>query len=197
MTDRKLISMDILKKHIMSEGLALPGGIIKVDSFLNHQINPVMIDEIASEFSRRFSGTRIDRILTIESSGIAPAVMTGLKINAPVVFAKKNRPSTGTGKFYSSTVHSFTKQKNYEITVSAEFIPCGSNILIIDDFLAHGSAAQGLIDIVEQGEAFVAGIGIVIEKGFQDGGRLLREKGFMVESLAIIESTEENTIKFR
>ena len=189
--------MDKLKKHIMSEGLALPGGIIKVDSFLNHQIDPVMIDEIAFEFSRRFSGTRVDRILTIESSGIAPAVMTGLRINAPVVFAKKNRPSTGSAQFYSATIHSFTKQKNYEITVSAEFIPGGCNVLIIDDFLAHGSAAQGLIDIVEQGGASVAGIGIVIDKGFQDGGRLLREKGFMVESLAIIESTEGNTIKFR
>lgn len=189
--------MDILKKHIIAEGLALPGGIIKVDSFLNHQIDPVMIEKIAVEFCSRFSDLEVDRILTVESSGIAPAIMTGLKMKVPVVFAKKNRPSTATGKLYSSTIHSFTKRKDYEVSVSAEFISSGDRILIIDDFLAHGSATSGLIEIAEQAGACVAGIGIVIEKGFQDGGRLLREKGFRVESLAIVDSTEGNTIKFR
>lgn len=189
--------MDLLKKHILSEGSAVAGGILKVDSFLNHQVDPELIAAIAEEFCRRFAGIRCDRIITVEASGIAPAVMTGLKLKVPVVFAKKSRPSTGTGEAYSANVHSFTRQRDYEITVSADFISRGESVIIIDDFLAHGSASAGLIDIVHQAGADVTAIGIVIEKGFQDGGRLLREKGFRVESLVIIESIDRNTIQFR
>ncbi|HPS59613.1 MAG TPA: xanthine phosphoribosyltransferase [Spirochaetota bacterium] len=189
--------MELLKKHILSEGIAITGGIIRVDSFLNHQVDPMLIDAMAEEFCCRFTGIKCDRILTVEASGIAPAVMTGLKLKVPVVFAKKSRPSTGTGAAYSAKVHSFTKQKDYEITVSADYIRQGESIIIIDDFLAHGSASAGLIDIVHQAGAEVTAIGIVIEKGFQDGGRLLREKGFRVESLAIITGIDGNTIQFR
>ena len=189
--------MELLKKYILTEGTALAGGIIRVDSFLNHQIDPVLVDAMAEEFCRRFTGTGCDRILTVEASGIAPAVMTGLKLKVPVIFAKKSRPSTASGQSYSAAVHSFTKQKDYEITVSADYIRHGDSVIIIDDFLAHGSASGGLIDIVHQAGAEVTAIGIVIEKGFQDGGRLLRENGFRVESLVIIESIDGNTIQFR
>lgn len=188
--------MELLKKYILTEGSAIAGGIIRVDSFLNHQIDPVLIDAIAVEFCRRFSGTACDRILTVEASGIAPAVMTGLKLKVPVVFAKKSRPSTGTGASYSAKVHSFTRQRDYEITVPADYIRHGESVIIIDDFLAHGSASAGLIDIVHQAGAEVTAIGIVIEKGFQDGGRLLREMGFRVESLAIIKGIDGDTIQF-
>ena len=189
--------MELLKKNIVSKGTALPGGIIRVDSFLNQQIDPALIEAIAEEFNIKFRGINCDRILTVESSGIAPAVMTGLKMNVPVVFAKKSRPGTATGKLYTSEVHSFTRQRDYEISVSGEFIQKGEKIIIIDDFLAHGSASAGLIDIAAQAGATVTAIGIVIEKGFQKGGALLRKNGYRVESLAIIESTEGNTIKFR
>lgn len=189
--------MDLLKKQILAEGRALAGGIIRVDSFLNHQVDPVLIDAIAEEFCRRFTGIECDRILTVEASGIAPAVMTALKLKVPAVFAKKSRPSTSSGKVYTAKVHSFTKQKDYDITVSADFIRQGERVIIIDDFLAHGSASTGLIDIIHHAGAEVTAIGIVIEKGFQDGGRILREKGYRVESLAIIENIEGNTIQFR
>lgn len=189
--------MELLKQKIRSEGTALAGGIVRVDSFLNHQVDPALINAIAGEFSRRFRGTACDRILTVEASGIAPAVMTGLKLNVPVVFAKKNRPSTSTGPVYTAKVHSFTKQQDYEITVSTDYIMPGERIIIIDDFLAHGSASSGLIDIVHQAGAEVSALGIVIEKGFQDGGRSLREGGVRVESLVIIESIDGNTIQFR
>lgn len=188
--------MELLKKMILAEGSAIDGGIIRVDSFINHQLDPVLIDAIAEEFCRRFAGIECDRILTVEASGIAPAVMTALKLKVPVVFAKKRRPSTASGKVYTAKVHSFTKQKDYDIMVSADFIKQDDSVIIIDDFLAHGSASSGLIDIVHQAGADVTAIGIVIEKGFQDGGRILREKGYRVESLATIKNIDGNTIQF-
>ena len=189
--------MELLKKRISEDGKALSESILKVDSFLNHQVDPSLMDKIADEFCGKFSGTAFNKILTVESSGIAPAVMTGLKMGIPVVFAKKAKPSTMNEEYYSATVHSFTKQKNYEISVLSKFIKKGDRILIIDDFLANGSASRALIAIAEQGGAKIDGIGIVIEKGFQNGGKLLRELGYRIESLAIIDEMSMNSIRFR
>jgi len=189
--------MELLKKRITEDGRALSESILKVDSFLNHQIDPLLTDRIADEFCTRFSGIKFTKILTVESSGIAPAVMTGLKMGIPVIFAKKAKPSTMNETTFSAPVHSFTKQKDYEISVASKFIIKGDSILIIDDFLAHGSASMALIAIAEQGCAAVDGIGIVIEKGFQNGGKILRELGYRVESLAVIEEMSVNSIRFR
>ena len=189
--------MELLKKRILNDGKALSESILKVDSFLNHQIDPALMDEIAAEFFSRFNDISFSKILTVESSGIAPAVMTGLKMGIPVVFAKKAKPSTMNEEFFTAPVHSFTKEKDYEISVASKYIRKGERILIIDDFLAHGSASRALIAIAEQGGAKVEGIGIVIEKGFQNGGRILRELGYRVESLAVIDEMRENRIRFR
>lgn len=189
--------MKLLQNRILQDGEIITDQILRVDSFLNHQIDPELIDEIASAFCYKFSDTRFTKILTVESSGIAPAVMTGLKLSLPVVFAKKNRPSTMVENSYSATVHSYTKNSDYEISVSSKYIKKGDNILIIDDFLANGSASRALISIAEQGGAKVGGIGIVIEKGFQSGGKLLREMGYHIISLAVIESMSGNKIQFR
>ena len=189
--------MELLKKRILKDGEIITDQILRVDSFLNHQIDPSLIEEIASEFVYRFSDTLFNKIVTVESSGIAPAVMTGLKLSIPVIFAKKNKPSTIVENTYSSTVHSYTKNSDYEISVSSKYIKRGDRILIIDDFLANGSASRALISIAEQGGAKVGGIGIVIEKGFQNGGTLLREMGYRVVSLAVIESLMGNKIQFK
>jgi xanthine phosphoribosyltransferase len=154
--------MELLKNRILKDGKALSENILKVDTFLNHQVDPELMDEIASEFFNRFNDSTFSKILTVESSGIAPAVLTGLKMGIPVVFAKKAKPSTMNEEFFTAPVHSFTKQKDYEIAVAAKFIKKGDRILIIDDFLANGSASRALIAIAEQGGARVDGFGIVI-----------------------------------
>ena len=189
--------MELLKKRILNSGTIVSSEILKVDSFLNHQIDPELIYKIAEEFVKIFALERITRILTIESSGIAPAVMTGLRLAVPVVFAKKSIPSTLAKETWTSRVHSFTKNKDYDIFVSSQFLTSSDRVLIIDDFLAHGSASEALINIVNQAGAEIAGIGIVIEKGFQNGGTQLRSRGIRVESLAIIDSMDMDTIHFR
>ncbi len=189
--------MELLKNKILEDSEIITDKILRVDSFLNHQIDPFLIDKIADEFKSRFSGIQFNKILTVESSGIAPAVMTGLKLSVPVVFAKKNKPSTIIENTYSATVHSYTKNSDYEISVSSKYIKKNDHILIIDDFLANGSASRALISIAEQGGAKVDGIGIVIEKGFQNGGNLLRDMGYRIESLAVIESMAGSKIQFR
>jgi len=189
--------MKLLKTRILKDGEIITDQILRVDSFLNHQIDPELIDEIASEFSYKFSDNKFNKILTVESSGIAPAVMTGLKLSIPVVFAKKNKPSTIVENTYNATVHSYTKNSDYDISVSTKYIKRSDHILIIDDFLANGSAARALVSIAEQGGAKVGGIGIIIEKGFQNGGKLLREMGYHIISLAVIESMTGNKIQFR
>ncbi len=188
--------MKLLKNRILKDGEIITDQVLRVDSFLNHQIDPVLINEIAAEFISRFSDLKFNKILTVESSGIAPAVMTGLKLSIPVVFAKKNKPSTLIENTYSATVHSYTKNSDYEISVSSKYIQKGDHILIIDDFLANGSASRALISIAEQGGAKVDGIGIVIEKGFQNGGKLLRDMKYRIESLVTIESMTGNKIQF-
>jgi len=170
---------------------------LKVDSFLNHQIDPNLMLEIGKELSKRFAGKGITKVLTIESSGIAPSVFAALELGVPVVFARKRKSLTLINDLLTASVHSFTKGETNEISVSRKYINENDVVLIIDDFLANGQAALGLVDIVRQASSTVAGIGIVIEKGFQEGGNLLRDKGFHVESLAIISSLENGKISFR
>ncbi|WP_282172749.1 xanthine phosphoribosyltransferase [Cytobacillus firmus] len=188
--------MDMLIEKIKSEGVVLSPSVLKVDSFLNHQIDPQLMHEVGREFADRFSNSGITKILTIESSGIAPAVMAGLHLNVPVVFARKRKSLTLVNDLITSTVYSFTKEETSEISVSKKYLSEKDNVLIIDDFLANGQAALGLADIVGKAGSSIAGIGIVIEKGFQKGGQQLREKGFRVESLAIIDSLENGMISF-
>jgi len=185
--------MKILHDTILKDGLALSDSILKVDSFVNHQIDPKLMNQVGKEFVKRFQGVKIDKVLTIEASGIAPAMITALELGVPMVFAKKHKPIT-MDKFYSTTVYSFTKQTNYNLTVSKEFIHEGENILLIDDFLSAGNAILGLRDIVNQGGANVVGVGIVIEKGFKEGRKNLLKEGFRLESLAIVEKMEKGKI---
>lgn len=188
--------MDMLIEKIKSEGIVLSPTVLKVDSFLNHQIDPQLMHEVGKEFADRFSRSGITKILTIESSGIAPAVMAGLHLNTPVVFARKRKSLTLVNDLITASVYSFTKEETSEISVSKKYLSEKDNVLIIDDFLANGQAALGLADIAKKAGSGIAGIGIVIEKGFQNGGQLLREKGFRVESLAIIDSLENGMISF-
>lgn len=185
--------MKILHDTILRDGLALSDSILKVDSFVNHQIDPKLMNQVGKEFVKRFEGKKIDKVLTIEASGIAPAMITALELDVPMVFAKKHKPIT-MDKFYSTTVYSFTKETNYNLTVSKEFINKGENILLIDDFLSAGNAILGLRDIVNQGGATVVGVGIVIEKGFKEGRKNLLKEGFHLESLAIVEKMEKGKI---
>lgn len=183
-------------KKIKSEGIVLSSSVLKVDSFLNHQIDPQLMHEVGREFADRFSSSGITKILTIESSGIAPAVMAGLHLNVPVVFARKRKSLTLINDLITASVYSFTKEETSEISVSKKYLSEEDNLLIIDDFLANGQAALGLAEIAQKAGSTVAGIGIVIEKGFQKGGQQLRDKGFRVESLAIIDSLENGLISF-
>ncbi|KAF0818734.1 MULTISPECIES: xanthine phosphoribosyltransferase [unclassified Cytobacillus] len=188
--------MDMLIEKIKREGIVLSPTVLKVDSFLNHQIDPQLMFEVGKEFADRYSRSGITKILTIESSGIAPAVMAGLELNVPVVFARKRKSLTLVNDLITAPVYSFTKEETSEISVSKKYLSEEDNVLIIDDFLANGQAALGLAEIAEKAGSSIAGIGIVIEKGFQNGGKLLREKGFRVDSLAIIESLEGGIISF-
>ncbi len=190
-------SVKLLKQAIMEKGRVLSNDVLKVDAFLNHQIDPELMQEIGKEFTERFKDEGISKILTIESSGIAPAMMAGLYLGVPVVFARKRKSLTLVDGLFTAKVHSFTKKETNEISVSSEYLLAGDVVLIIDDFLANGQAARGLVDIVKQANATLAGVGNVIEKGFQAGGDLLREQGIRVESLAIIDSLENNQITFR
>lgn len=189
--------MQMLKKRILEEGHCLEGGILKVDSFINHQVDPALMMAIAEEFARRFSNTGVEKIITVEASGIAPALMTGYKMGLPVIFAKKKQPSTMTTGFYQAEVTSFTKQRTYSMVISREYLQPGNKILFIDDFLAHGNAAKGIINICRQAGAQLAGMGFVVEKSFQQGGQWLRQQGIRTESLAMVESLEGGKITLR
>ncbi|GLB57925.1 xanthine phosphoribosyltransferase [Cytobacillus sp. NCCP-133] len=188
--------MELLIEKIRKEGVVLSPAVLKVDSFLNHQIDPYLMHEIGKEFAERFSGCGITKILTIESSGIAPAVMAGLHLNVPVVFARKRKSLTLINDLITASVYSFTKEESSEISVSEKYLTDDDKVLIIDDFLANGQAALGLSEITSKSHATIAGIGIVIEKGFQGGGSLLRGQGFRVESLAVINSLENGIVSF-
>ncbi|MEQ2525216.1 xanthine phosphoribosyltransferase [Bacillaceae bacterium CLA-AA-H227] len=180
--------MKLLKEMIQSEGKVLSDQVLKVDSFLNHQIDPVLMVEIGKEFAKRFEAEQITKVLTIESSGIAPGLMAALELKVPVVFARKRKSLTLIDDLLTAEVHSFTKNETNQISVSRKYIEKNDHVLIIDDFLANGQAALALAEIVNEAGAKVSGMGIVIEKSFQPGGDLLREKGFKIESLARIAS---------
>ncbi|HHU18127.1 MAG TPA: xanthine phosphoribosyltransferase [Clostridiales bacterium] len=189
--------MKALKDRIIADGVAIGTEIVKVDSFLNHQIDVALLDEIGQEFAKRFQGIEVSKILTVEASGIAIACTTAKYFgNIPVLFAKKASPNTMTEGFYSAKVKSFTKGTVSDVRVSKKFLVPGDRVLILDDFLAHGEAAFGMAELVRQANAELVGIGAVIEKQFQGGGKRLREKGFLVESLAVIESIQDGKINF-
>lgn len=190
--------MKLLKDKILKEGRVKPGNILKVDNFLNHKLDIAFLEEIGREFKRRFSDVNINKILTIEASGIAIASLTSPAFGfVPVVFAKKAKSQNLDGEVYTSKVTSYTYSKNFTVTVAKKFITPEDKILIIDDFLAEGNALRGLIEIIEKSGAELTGIGIVIEKGFQTGGKYIRDKGYRLESLAIIDKMDENSITFR
>ncbi len=178
--------MDILKKRILQDGKCYEGGILKVDSFINHQMDPMLMHKIAQEFVTRFKNERINKIVTIEASGIAPAIMVGYLMQLPVVFVKKKQPKT-MENMLTTTVHSFTKDRDYTVCISNNFLTPEDHVLFIDDFLAYGNAGLGMIDLINKSGATLSGMGFIIEKAFQDGGKILREKDVHVESLAIID----------
>ncbi|MEC2259562.1 xanthine phosphoribosyltransferase [Bacillus thuringiensis] len=188
--------MKVLQEKILNEGKVLSGDVLKVDAFLNHQIDPVLMQEIGKEFAKRFKEENITKIVTIESSGIAPSVMAALELGVKVIFARKRKSLTLQDNMYVANVYSFTKQETNEISLSRNHIDENDRVLIIDDFLANGQAALGLMSLVEQAGASIAGIGIVIEKAFQDGGKKLREQGVRVESLAELASLDNGTVTF-
>jgi xanthine phosphoribosyltransferase len=188
--------MEALKRKIISEGTVLSNSVLKVDSFLNHQVDPALMMKIGEEFARRFSQEGVTKVLTIESSGIAPGVMTALFMNVPLVFARKRKSLTMDNDLLTTQVHSFTKQETNEISVSKKFLSNKDRVLILDDFLANGQAALGLAEIVQQAGATVVGMAIVIEKSFQNGGDILRNNGYRVESLAQIESLTNGIVEY-
>lgn len=188
--------MELLKQRILQEGKALSDVILKVDSFLNHQIDPMLMQAIGEEFKKRFAGQEITKVLTVEASGIAVALMTGLVLKVPVVFAKKKKASTLSGNVYVGTVYSYTRQETFDIVVQDTYLRPEDKVLIIDDFLATGEASQGMVSIVEQAGAHLVGVGIVIEKLFQSGGQQLRDKGIWVESLVQVKKMSEGSIEF-
>ncbi|TCB80917.1 xanthine phosphoribosyltransferase [Acinetobacter sp. ANC 4173] len=188
--------MHALEQKILAEGIVLSDQVLKVDSFLNHQIDPVMMQQIGQEFARLFKDAGITKIITIEASGIAPAVMAGLELGVPVIFARKYQSLTLKDDLYRSKVFSFTKQIESTIAISNKHIRATDKVLVIDDFLANGQAALGLADLIHQAQAEVVGIGIVIEKSFQPGRALLLEKGYRVESLARVKSLANGTVEF-
>lgn len=190
--------MQLLKDKILKEGNVLPGNILKVDGFLNQQLDITLIQEIGKEFAKRFENEKITKILTVESSGIGIACIAAQYMNnVPVVFGKKHKTSKVGDEFYATKIFSFTHNREYEVTIAKKFINEDDKILIIDDFLANGEAVHGLMDIISQAGATLKGIGIAVEKGFQGGGDALREKGIKLESLAIVDSMADNSISFR
>ncbi len=191
--------MNFLEERILKDGIVKEGNVLKVDSFLNHQMDVKLFDEIGAEFKRRFDGVQVDKILTIEASGIGIACMVARHFDVPVIFAKKSKSVNIDGDVFVAEVESFTHKCKNQIMVSKKFLNPGENVLIIDDFLANGCALQGLISIVSSAGANVAGIGIVIEKGFQQGGQIIRNLGYHLESLAIVEemNAETGEIRFR
>lgn len=189
--------MELLKERILRDGTVRPGNILKVDSFLNHQMDIDLLNEIGKEFHRRFAGENITRILTIEASGIGIACIAAQYFHVPVVFAKKSQSKNLDGDLYTTRVVSYTHKKTYDVIVSKKFLKPEDRVLILDDFLANGCAVEGLLDLIQQAGAACAGVGIVIEKGFQPGGKALRERGINLQSLAIIDSMTDNSLCFR
>ena len=191
--------MQLLKDRIRKDGKIKSGDVLKVDSFLNHQMDIKLFEEIGKEFKRRFSDVSINKILTIEASGIGIACIVAQYFDVPVVFAKKSKTKNIAGDVYTTKVESFTHGKVYDIMVAKEFLGAGDKVLLIDDFLANGKALEGLATLVQDSGAELVGAGVVIEKGFQIGGKLLRDRGIHLESLAIVDGMDDKTgeITFR
>lgn len=188
--------MELLKERILQEGKVLSETVLKVDSFLNHQIDPLLMLAIGEEFKKRFNDCTITKILTVEASGIAAALMTGLAFKVPVVFAKKKTPSTIPNNAYVGSIQSYTRQEAVEIVVQDAYLQPEDHVLIIDDFLATGEAANGLLNIINQSGANLVGVGIVIEKLFQEGGQTMRKQNIRVESLVQIKSLQNGQVIF-
>lgn len=188
--------MKLLEDRIKRDGTVLPGDVLKVDNFLNHQVDPQLMYEMGGEFKRLFENEGVTRILTVESSGIAPALMAGLKMNVPVVFARKHRSLTLTDNLYTARVYSYTKQVNNDISIDKRFIDPDDKILIIDDFLANGQAVEGMLEICKAAHVDVVGVGVVIEKRFQKGHQLVLDAGIHLEALASIASLANNQVTF-
>ena len=191
--------MNFLEQRILKDGIVKPGNVLKVDSFLNHQMDIDLMEKIGEEFHRRFGHKKITKVLTIEASGIGIAYPVAKQFGVPLVFAKKSKSVNIDGDMYVAEVESFTHKNKNQVIVSKRFLSEGDSVLIIDDFLANGCALQGLISITESAGATVAGLGIAIEKGFQIGGRVIRNLGYQLESLAIVEEmdAEKGTVTFR
>ena len=185
--------MNFLEQRIIRDGIVKPGNVLKVDSFLNHQMDIALLEEMGQEFHRRFADKKITKVLTIESSGIAIAYPVAKAFGVPMVFAKKAKSINIDGEVYAAEVQSFTYKKNNQVIVSKKFLSAEDHVLIIDDFLANGYALQGLISLVEAADATVEGLGIAIEKGFQEGGERMRNLGYDLQSLAILESMDAQT----
>ncbi len=191
--------MKLLEERIRRDGVVKPGNILKVDAFLNHQMDIDLFNEMGREWARLFEGCPVNKILTVEASGIGIACVAAQHFHAPVVFAKKAKSLNIDGEVYSTKIESFTHKRVYDVIVSRKFLGPEDHVLIIDDFLANGCALEGLLDIAQKAGAHVEGIGIAVEKGFQGGGERIRAKGVRVESLAIVESMDDRTgeITFR
>jgi xanthine phosphoribosyltransferase len=191
--------MNFLEERIIKDGIVKPGNVLKVDSFLNHQMDIELMQEMGREFKRRFENKKVTKVLTIEASGIGIACFVAKEFGVPMVFAKKSKSINLDGDMYTAEVESFTHKNKNQVIVSKRFISPDDHILIIDDFLANGCALQGLMQIVEQAGATVSGLGIAIEKGFQIGGKVIRNLGYQLESLAIVDAMNDETgeITFR
>ena len=193
----KLInSMDKLKTRILQDGKCYPGGILKVDSFINHQMDPNLMMEVAKEFATLFADLHINKIVTIEASGIAPAILVGYIMQLPVVFIKKKEPKT-MENMLTSVVHSFTKDRDYTVCISNDYLTSDDHVLFIDDFLANGNASMGVIELCKKANAKLEAMGFIIEKAFQQGGKALRKQGVRYEALATVESLDNCEIKLR
>lgn len=195
----RVAELNLLQEKILSDGVIRPGNVLKVDSFLNHQIDVPFISELGKEFKKLFGDRKVDKILTIEASGIGIACLTAVYFGVPVVFAKKSAGSNMDKEMFATEVMSYTHNRKNHVVVAKKYLKPGEHILIMDDFLANGCAVSGLLDLVKQAGGIVEGIGICIEKGFQGGGDVLREAGYDVRSLAVIEKMDAETgvITFR
>ena len=185
-----------LEEKIREYGTVLPGNVLKVDAFLNHQVDPQLMLHVGQEFAKLFADEGVTKIWTVESSGIAPAVMTGLAMNVPVIFARKHKSLTLNQNMYVADVYSYTKKTTNRISISKKYVSPDDKVLMIDDFLANGQAVEGMLEIADQADVDVAGAGIVIEKSFQPGAKELRDRGIRLESLARIKSLKDNQIEF-
>lgn len=189
--------MKELEEKIRQFGTVLPGNVLKVDAFLNHQVDPVLLQHIGQEFAARFKDAKITKVWTVESSGIAPAVMTGLALGVPVIFARKHKSLTLNSGMYTADVYSYTKKTTNQISISKRYVDKTDRVLLIDDFLANGQAVEGMLQIADQAGVEVVGAGIVIEKSFQPGSAELAAKGVRVESLAKVSSLADGQVSFK